>query len=86
MEDGFDNFDSDYMTTEQACDAGWLTPDDVDNLRDIIKTVDISQPAPDDRAMAALILIDLHLNPRPEIERIGTEPNIVWARALLDLE
>lgn len=34
--------DDDYMTTEQALDAGWLTSEDAQSIKDILATVDIT--------------------------------------------
>lgn len=79
----WDDYDSADSWTESAYDSGWWTPDDIDELRDIIKLVDITKPSPGDRAMAALILLNYRLS------NVATDPvtpedlHVTWARRLL---
>lgn len=56
-DDGVD----DYMTTEQAYEAGWIDSDDAQELRDLLKHV--PWPTELTEGRAALFLIDYMLNP-----------------------
>ena len=75
---------------ERAAEAGYIDPETAEELRDILSVVDIANPTPGDRAMAALILINNKLNPKPpHMPEAGVsyfpDPHILWARTLLDL-
>lgn len=69
--------DGDFET-DHLIDAGWWIPDDVQELRDLLKFVDLSEPRPGNRSDAALILINAKLNDVPD-----TDPHVVWAQILL---
>lgn len=72
---------------EEAYDAGFWSPDDIDELRDIVARVGALTPAPGDRAMAALILLNEKLNaPQthgPDGRPLPVDPFITWAETLL---
>lgn len=76
---------------DAAYDAGFWSPDEIDELRSIIASVGELKPVPGDRAMAALILIATKLNQPgapPNIDNILSpppeDPTITWARNLLE--
>lgn len=73
----YDEPDDDYMTTEQAIDAGWLDPDEVDGIRKLVEMRDID-PRVGDRNDAILILLASRLG---VIE--DTDPHVLWAEQLL---
>lgn len=68
---------------EAAFDAGFWSPEEVDELRDIIKLVEL-KPTPGDRAMAALILLKKRIdNLPPKEDGMVEDPHVTWARVLL---
>lgn len=73
----------DYMTTEQAFDAGWLGPEDADEIRELIAKVDLTTPRPGDRALAVLVMLDYKLNATAEVVMSPPDPTLIWARSLL---
>lgn len=78
-----DGPDDDYMTSEQACEAGWLTPDDADELRDLIRHLDI--PEEPTRGLAAIVLLENLLVSDPKAATPGTEgfARYHWAKVKL---
>lgn len=78
--------DDDGGSLEAAYEAGFWPPEDVAELRSIIELVDL-KPTPGDRAMAALVLLDLKLNPLTEDNRVRADqvedPTVTWAKTLL---
>lgn len=75
---------NDGGTFEAAYDAGFWSPDDVDELRAIVALVDTSSPAPGDRAMAALVLLKVKLNPTAD-GVMPEDPHVTWAKRLLEI-
>ncbi len=77
--------DDDGGAFEAAYEAGFWSPDDIDELREILKLVE-RKLTPGDRAMAALVLLDHKLNP-PKCDELGrlppTTPEVLWATTLL---
>lgn len=89
---GDDGPDDDYMTTDQALDSGWLTPEDAEELCDILKGFDLTHPKPGNREWAALILFQNKLR-QPDAKLPGEVPRpdhaewdaiVTWATVLLE--
>lgn len=78
-----DEPEDDYMTPEQASEAGWLDPDEAADIRALLSRVDLTKPEMGNRAFAVLVLIDQRINTKPEIERIGRDPTLVWAEFMV---
>lgn len=79
---GDDGPEDDYMTPEQACEAGWLTPDEAEELRALLKHVewpaDLTSPG-----VAALILIDTILNNPMHEAGSDAQRRYEWAKVKL---
>lgn len=77
--------------SEHFIDAGWWTPDDVDELRDLLKMLDLTKPTPGSKTDAVLILMNDKINPPDFVTDVSTglkhtpyeDPHVTWARKLL---
>lgn len=74
--------DDDYMTSEQAAEAGYLFPDDAEELRELLKFVDI--PDEPTRGLAAIVLMEQVLT--PQALQAGSEAQALyeWAKVKLN--
>jgi hypothetical protein len=72
--------DDDYMTSEEAAEAGWIDPDTAADLVAYINQVEFHDPRPGSKSDAALIMIAMTLGQIPQ-----DDPHVMWARTLLDL-
>lgn len=81
---GDDGPEDDYMTSEQACEAGWMMPDEVDELRDLFKHIDWPPDGEMTKHHAALVLIEMALNSRPLQADSPEAKRFEWARAKLN--
>lgn len=72
--------DDDGGWAEAAYDAGWISEDVVEEIRALLKEV-VFEARPGNRSDAALILIDLAINP-PD-PKAPVDPTVLWAKTLL---
>lgn len=63
---------------DAAYDAGFWSPDDIDELRGILKLVDVTKPALGDKSAAVLVLMAVRLEVIPT-----DDPLRLWAQSLL---
>lgn len=88
--------DDDYRTPEQMLDAGWISEDVVERIRELLKQIEYPDPfpRPGSRSDAAMILIEQEINPPSWVQQPGAsvgirmgpppeDPNVTWAKHLL---
>jgi hypothetical protein len=75
--------DDGYRKVEDLLDDGWISEDVVEEIRTLLKLVEYPEtfPRPGSRSDAAMILIDLAINPA----KVGAieDPHVTWAKHLL---
>lgn len=82
--------DDDGGSFEAAYDAGFWSPDEIDELREIVKLWEFPDPFPQvgNRNDAIFILLDYKLRAEPvthgpDGKPLPKDPHIIWAETLL---
>lgn len=84
--------DDDGSVFEAAYDAGFWSPDDIDELRALLKHYEYPDPfpRPGNRNDAILVLLDHKLNPKHAVYSVPNgvveppeDPHVTWAKILL---
>lgn len=88
-----DDYDDGYRSVDALIEAGWISEDVVEEIRELFKHVEYPEsfPRPGSRSDAALVLIEQHINPPGMILNVATgerrpvleHPHVTWAKQLL---
>lgn len=73
----------DYLTPEQALEAGWLDPDTVEDLKNLFQHMPTPEPGDTSKSAAAFILMENILTPTVHMEGSDAAVMLAWAKVKL---